>query len=275
MATMNHLKLFISMGLTCVLAAFANVTIAQTAGLNVFGYKVWVITPIGAMFIGFTATSGAVLAARYFKIKPNWIDALAMLTLAGATTSLIYLLDCSALVGEDRSAINKLTGVKNFLDPIWTKAQFCIDRGAHDADAADYVLAAIDFLGFVAGGAASLFFIRGMRKCEQCAGYVRKLGSATTPVLSFDETRELLDMFETGDLPLMQKLIAWRPEENNFEPRRDRATITYDLYSCANCRSEEIIVSVRTFTGKKWKEAPSLSARRLFVADSPLRHAFP
>jgi hypothetical protein len=273
---MNHLKIIIPMSLTCALAAAVNATVGRFTGFDIYGFKAWLAFPVGAMLIGLIGMSGAVLAAHYFKIKPTWADAPSILILAAATVAMIYYVDYSTLsVDEDREPSGAI-GVKAYVDRILT-ARLGVDRNAHNARKfveAAYDLAAIEFIGFLIGGATSLLLIGGMRKCERCDGYVRKLKTTTTPVLNFQETTELLDMFDRGDLGLLQQLVAWRPEETALQSG-EQATLTYELFNCPHCKSETLIVSVRTFEGRTWKNVPALSAKRYFVADSPLRHAFP
>jgi hypothetical protein len=270
---MNHLKLVFFMGLTCVLAAVANVIIARHTGFNIYTLKVWLVLPVGTALVGFAGASGAVVAARYFKIKPNWIDAVLMLFMAAAAVTLIHYLNEATLPPDDGHAPNDLIDFTGYLDFILDKAQLRDERsafGAGEISAAAYYLAAIEIVGLVVGGAAALSLIRGMRKCVVCGGYVRKLKTTKTPTLSFQETSGVLDLFETGDLQLMQKLLAWRPEERKFERMSEQATVAYDQYSCPTCKSEEFIATVRAFKGKKWEDVPSLTARRIFTPGSSL-----
>jgi hypothetical protein len=273
---MNHLKLIAFMGLTCILAAVADVTVARTTGFNIYTLKLWLVLPAGTALVGFAGASGAVIAARYFKIKPNWIDAVLMLFMAAATVALIHYLEGATLPPDDGHAANDLIDFSGYVDFILDKAQSGGEAGTFDASeisAAAYVLAAIEILGLVAGGAAALSLIGGMRQCVACGAYVRKLKTTKTPSLSFQETSGVLDLFETGDLQLMQKLLTWRPEETKFDRKSEQAIVTCDLYRCPTCKSEEFLATVRAFKGKKWEDVPSLTARRIFTANSPLREA--
>ncbi len=267
---MSHFKLIVSVGLTCLLAVAANTLIASYLGYNLYALKFWLVAPVGAALIGFVGASGAVLAARYFNAKPKWSDAIPLLTLAVATVVLIYALD-ETLALDDRYKANKLIDFRSYLDLVFTKLS------ANDGDKireGEYYLAAIEFVGLILGGALSLSLIGEAPRCVLCAARVRKLKSTTTPPLTFNETTGVLDLFETSDLEDVQKLVEWRPEEKTFAPKSERAIVTYDLYICPNCRAEEIIASVKAFRGKKWKDVPSLSARRVFTTDLSLPDAF-
>jgi len=177
----------------------------------------------------------------------------------------------------DGRKASDLIDFKSYVDLALTKTHMRIGRAAHDTGEvgeAGYYLAGIEFVGFLVGGAATLLIIRGMPECAQCGAYVRKLKTTMTPALPFQEAPRVLDLFKTGDLKLMQQLLAWRPEERKLEGNSERAIITYDLYGCPNCKSEVITASVRAFNGKEWKDVPSLSARRKVAADVSLRDSF-
>jgi hypothetical protein len=274
---MNHLKLIASMGMTCVLAAVADVTVARTTGFNIYTLKLWLVLPVGTALVGFAGASGAVFAARYFKIKPNWIDAVLMLLMAAATVALIHYLEGATLLPDGGHVANDVIDFSGYVDFVLDKAQLRGEGGTFEANqisAAAYILAVIEILGLVAGGAAALSLIGGMRKCLACGAYVRRLKSTKSPALSFQETSGVLDLFETGDLQFMQKLLAWRPEERKFERKSERAIVTYELYRCPTCKANEFMATVRAFKGKKWEDVPSLTARRIFTAESIPPDAF-
>jgi hypothetical protein len=274
---MNHLKLIIAMALTCVLAAVANVIVARITGFNLFTLKIWAIVPAGAAIIGFAGSSGAVLAARYFNIKPKWIDAIPMMFIAAATMGLIYYLDYATLVLDDGAKASKLVDFWTYVDLALTKTHMRFGRGARDlgeVGQAGYYLAAIEFFGFLAGGLATLGIIRGMTECARCGAYVRKLKEKKTPGLTFDEAAALIDYFQNADLETMQALLAWNPEERKLDAKSERAVITYTLYGCPGCRSEAIIATVNAFSGKEWKDVPALARRRNLDISASLRDAF-
>jgi hypothetical protein len=270
-AAMNHLKLFACIAFTCVLAAIANATVARNFGFDLYALKLELIAPAGAAILGFVAASGALFAARFFKAAPEWSDALPLLTIAAATVLLIHSLDGSTLKLEDAYQATGQIDFRSYIGLLLARTQ----TGAQ-VDEGQFYLAALEFLGFVAGAGMclSLISVRPAKTCALCAAAVRKVRSATSPVLSFHETTGVLELFETGDSKVMQKLLRWRPEEKSFGPKSERATVTYDLYVCPKCKSEEVAVSVQAFKGKRWNEVPSLSARRIFAEDLSLQDAF-
>lgn len=274
---MNHLKLIIVMALTCVLVAVANVVIARITGFNFFTIKAWMIVPIGALLVGCAGSSGAFLAARYFNIKPKWVDAVPMVAIATATMVLIYYLDYATLVLSDGTQASDVVDFKTYVDLALTKAHMRVGRGARDmgqVGEAGYYLAAIEFLGFLVGGATTLLIIKMMPECANCGTYVRKLNTKTTLALTFDETANIVDLFRSADLENMKALLAWKPEERKFDNKSERAIITYNLYGCPHCKSETIIATVNVFNGKEWKEVSDLTRRRNVEMSLSLRESF-
>jgi hypothetical protein len=79
---MRHLLLLASMGITCVLAASANLIVECLIGMEIFSFKLWFVIPVGAAAIGFLGTSGAILAARIFNARPTIGDLLCMVLVA-------------------------------------------------------------------------------------------------------------------------------------------------------------------------------------------------
>jgi hypothetical protein len=245
--------------------------IARDFGVSVYALKLELFAPVGAAVLGFAAASGAVFAARFFRVAPEWGDALPLMTVAAATVLLIHSLDPSTLALESAYHANGQVDFRSYVGLLLANTQ----TGAPIEEGA-YYLAGLEYLGFLTGGAVclSLAWLPSAKKCALCEATVRKVKSATSPVLSFRETTGVLEMFETGDSKAMHRLLSWRPEEKSFEPKGEQATVTYELYVCPKCRAEEVDASVKTLKGKRWKDVPALSARRIFAEDLSLQDAF-
>src|SRR5688572_20737344 len=119
---MKHIILLIAMAITCILAAVANVIISRMIELNFFTFKLWFIIPAGAICVGMLGASGAILAARYFNIRPNIIDATLMVVIAAVTMVLIYYLDYATIVLDDGRRASDLVDFASYVDVILTKA---------------------------------------------------------------------------------------------------------------------------------------------------------
>jgi hypothetical protein len=272
----KHFLLLVAMAITCVLIAIANVVIARTIGINFFTMKVWLVIPVGAGLVGMLGASGAILAARYFNIVPTILDAVFMVVIAAATMLLIYYLDYATLVLDDGRKASDLIDFASYVDLVLTKSHMRLGRAGQidtgEVGQFGYWLAAIEFAGFLVGGAATFLFIRGMARCGDCGSYLRKLKTKRTKELTFDETDRIIDLFNRGDLETVQGLLAWAPRERKLDSKK--GLITFDLLGCPKCKTEAVTAKVQVFNGREWKDVPSLAARRNLVSGLSLRDGF-
>jgi hypothetical protein len=274
---MKHLKLLIAMALTCILAAIANVIVARMIGLNIFTFKLWFVVPIGAIAMGLLGASGAILAARYFHIRPNLVDAVLMSLVAAATMLLIYYLDYATFVLNDGRKASDLVDFGSYLDLVLTKTHMRVGRGARDAGEVGqmgYALAGLEFVGFLLGGAVTFFLIKGLPRCAACGSYLRKLRKRTTKELTFDEAGKVMESFGTGDLQAVQGAVTWAPSDRKLDPQCEKVLITFSLLGCSMCKTETVAASVNAFNGSEWKSVPSLTTRRNLPNGLSLRDQF-
>jgi hypothetical protein len=273
---MRHLVLIGAMVVTCVLTAVANVLFSRILGINFFTLKFWFIVPGGAGICGFLGASGAMLAARYFNIRPTGRDAIAMVVVAAATMVLIYYLDYATLVLANGRKASDLVDFATFVDLALTKSHMRAGR-AVQIDAGEvgqwgYALAAAEFIGFLVGGAVTFLLIRDLPRCAECDSYLRKLKTKKSPELTFDEAGRLVEMLREGDLAAVKDAIAWTPQARRLGMQR--AVLLMDLHGCSHCKAEAIIVTVEATQGGDWKEVPSLETRRNLAGGVSLRDQF-
>jgi hypothetical protein len=239
--------------------------------------KVWFAIPVGAGLVGMLGASGAILAARYFNVVPTILDAVFMVIIAAATMLLIYYLDYVTLVLDDGRKASDLVDFVSYVDLVLTKSHMRLGRAAQvdtgEVGQLGYALAAIEFAGFLVGGAVAFVFIKGMARCGGCGSYLRKLKTKRTKELTFDETDKVIDLFNRGDLETIQGLLAWAPRERKLG-KAQKALITIDLLGCPKCKTEAITAKVQVFNGREWKDVPSLAARRNLVSGLSLRDGF-
>jgi hypothetical protein len=165
-----------------------------------------------------------------------------MVLIAGATMVLIYYLDYATLVLDDGRRAPDLIDFASYVGLVLTTSHMRVGRGAQ-FDASEvgqfgYALAAIEFGGFLIGGAIAFLFIKGMARCFDCGSYLRKLKTKRSKELTLDETDKVIDLFRRGDLDTMQSLLAWAPRERKLDSQK--ALITFDLLGCSKCKTEAI-----------------------------------
>lgn len=274
---MKRLVLVAAMAVTCVLAAVANLIIERVTTLNLLTMKFWFIVPVGAIIIGALGTSGFVLAARLLNIRPKWIDVVPAILIGAATMVLIYYLDYTTLVLDDGRKATDLVSFQQYVNVILTTAHMRFGRGAQDVGEVGqfgYVLAGVEFLGFLVGGLVPLAAVLGMPICANCQSYLRKLKVLPTKQLTPDESSRLLQLFEQGDYQTIQGLLAWQPEERTLSKDVVKTAIVYTLYGCPHCKREAIEATVKLLKNGEWKEIDKLKRRRDLAVDTSLRASF-
>src|SRR4051812_3205428 len=183
----RHVAIIVGMALTCLLAAVANVVAARVVGVNLFTLKFWLLIPVGAAAVGLVAASGGILAARIFHAVPTWLDAVAMVVCAAVAMWLIYYLDYATMVLDDGRRVSSLVSFDKFFEIVTTKAHMRVGRAATDTGAVGdfgYVLAGVEFLGFLLGGIGAFFILQAMKRCGDCGAYLRKMKLKKTPELT-------------------------------------------------------------------------------------------
>jgi hypothetical protein len=200
-----------------------------------------------------------------------------MVVVAAATMFLIYYLDYATLVLDDGRKARDLVDFASYVDLVLTKAHMRVGRGGiatGEVGQMGYALAGIEFVGFLIGGAATFFFIKGLPRCADCGSYMRKLKTKKTKELTFDEANKIIELFKTGDLPTVQGVMAWAPPERTLDRKGEKALIAFNLLGCPKCRTEAISLSVNAFNGKEWNDVPALKTRRDLTSGLSLRDQF-
>jgi hypothetical protein len=262
---MKHVVLFVAMVITCVIAAAANVEITRAIDFNLFRFKLWLIVPVGAIGMGMLAASGAIVAARVLQIVPTRADAVLMVLVAAATMLLIYYGDYATMTLDDGRKVADLIDFRTYVDLVMTKTHMRIGSGRHDTGEVGnfgYALAAIEFVGFLLGGAFAFSIIKGLPRCAECGAYLRTLKTRKSNEMTIDEVGHLIDAFRSGDINTAQKATSWAPPDRTFERKAQRATVTFRLLGCPKCQAEAVTASVNVFNGKTWTTVTALKSRR-------------
>jgi len=215
---MKHAVLFVAMVITCLLAAAANVAITRLIDLNLFTFKLWFVIPVGAIGMGILAASGAIIAARTLHIVPTVTDAVLMVVIAAATMVLIYYGDYATLTLDDGRKVADIVSFGTYVDLMLTKTHMRIGTTRVDTGEVGvfgYALGAIEFAGFLLGGAAAFGIIKGLPRCAECGSYQRKLKTKKSKEMTFDEAGKVIDTFRSGDLNAVQHAVAWTPPEGS------------------------------------------------------------
>ncbi len=187
---------------TSLLTAAICLALERYLQFGFFTLMIMFIIPAGAAITGFAASSGYYLGAKLFDARPNWIMALGMVAIAGLTQGLIYFGIYAILTLPDGRRVMDLVDYWTFVKVYLGNQRYTIGHSSGsgiEVGNAGYAIAALQFLGFLAGGGFTFVLLKRQTFCEKCERYFRarpavsKKGSAehidglrAKPVLSPD-----------------------------------------------------------------------------------------
>lgn len=180
-------------GLVTSLATIALVwVLGSSAELNVMGFYLWFIVPIGAIIAGLLAGSGYGIAARVLGVKV----VVAALVVIGVLQLLIYMgakfaeytfifaelrnnpeLMLAAATNPEAKAFLEM-GFFEYFD--FNTRSFAFDEG-DGMGAWGYAFRLLEIAGFVGGGIAPLMMSKGAAYCESCQQYMKTKPVAKIP----------------------------------------------------------------------------------------------
>jgi hypothetical protein len=162
---------------TSVLTAYFESRISTMTGISIFTFAVWFIVPIGALGCGFVAASVYYFASRNVQFAPSKFLLLQMIVVAAIAQILIYWFDYQRAFLPDGS-LQEVMSFGQYIDLVLTRSHYSMGPRAPTIDAGEirdfgYVLAAIQFAGFLAGGFATYFHLDSQPKCNNCDAYLQ------------------------------------------------------------------------------------------------------
>jgi hypothetical protein len=273
---MSRVIIILGLAISCVITAVLNVVIERITSLSIYGLHVWFIIPIGAAMVGMASAFGGILAARLFNAAPKWIDALSMVICSALAMYLIYYIDYKTYV-INGSKVSDFVDFQKFVEISLTEAHMRVGRVATDTGAVGtfgYILAAIDFIGFLFGGLITFGLLMAMDRCKTCEVYLRKIATTNSGVVTEDEAIKLLHVFKNGNFGDIEYILSWQaPHKRKFGKGQNLAKLNYTLYACPICKKEQVTETMSVSNGGSWKEVSDLKFTRISDDGLSLRKA--
>jgi hypothetical protein len=253
---------------TSVLTAIGIVTIANLTGFSLFTLSIWVLVPVGAALTGFAAASGYYFGSLYFHKRPSIGLLVQMVVIAGFTQFLIYYMEYATLVLEDGKRVADYLGFSEYLNISLTKSHYRFGRMQADTgEAGDfgYLMAILQFVGFLIGGICVYGYLLSKPVCPTCALFFRSLSKKAKTFLSIDDAGPYYDgLFAT---PVDGPEFAEKIRANaKVKAQKGSVLVTTTLHGCPSCKSQMIEDKVQIFNGREWKDLDTLD-RRTFIPD--------
>lgn len=246
---------------TAILVVSNNLT-----GFDLFTLSIFVVIPVGAILSGGLASSGYYFGSLYFHQRPTIILLIQMVIIAAFTNLLIYYLEYATLVLENGVKISNFLSFQDYLNISLTESHYklgkkaAIDLGA--VGSFGYLLAFIQFIGFMLGGACVYVYLLQKTFCEKCHKYFRKLGVKNK---IFENTEEFSQYYETifkNDFD-SNEFFEMISEEKKLPVKKGCVNLTENLLGCHECKQQLIENIVQVYNGNDWKNINELERKEL------------
>jgi len=244
--------------LTVVIVTLFN----QWTGFNLFTLSVWLIIPVGAAGCGFAAASGYYLAAKFLHQRPTKALLFQMVALAAIAQLLIYWLEYQTLV-IDGVQVAAVIPFGQYLDVILTSAHMRLGRGlaadAGEVGSFGYWLALFQFIGFLAGGAAVYFYLKGQPACSDCNKYLRSVTKKADSFPSVDEFGHYFDNVYANPVDSVEFAEHVGRDYSAGDAEKGTVNLTTTVYECPACFSQSVRETIQVFNGNEWKDVDDLT----------------
>ena len=249
--------------LTSVVTAVAVVEASKLTGYDLFTFSLWVVVPVGALLTGFAAASGYYFGSLYFHKRAGLALLVQMVVTAGLTQLLIYYLSYQTFVLEDGRQVSELVPFANYLAITLTSAHYRIGRALTDTGEVGtfgYWLAALQFLGFLAGGLSVFGFLRAKPVCGKCNFYLRALKKHQRVFADSDSATQYYDNVFRHPVDGPDFAAAIRLD-SKAKAQKGAVLVNTILHGCPKCKSQMIEEKVQVYNGSDWKDASKLDRR--------------
>jgi hypothetical protein len=241
---------------TSVLTALLVALINAWTGFNIFTFSLWFVVPVGAIGCGFVAALGYFFAAKVLHQHATKLLLAQMVVIAAVTQILIYWLEYRMLT-VDGVSVATIIPFMQYLDLTLTSAHVQL-RGTIDTGAVGslgYWLAALDFIGFMIGGAGVYLYLGNQPKCGDCRKYLKSLSKKHDRFGDFQDFVDYFDDVYTHPVDSPEFAHTMRVSHKAKMAGAGTMGLTTILYQCPQCAGQSIAEQVQVFDGRNWQNA--------------------
>ncbi|HZU28190.1 MAG TPA: hypothetical protein VFA04_21855 [Bryobacteraceae bacterium] len=258
-------------------SAFTATTLAlleTKCGIAVYSFMCWSVIPAGALCAGFAASSGYYLGAKLFHHRPTRLMLFNTISVALSTWVVLnFLRYCWTEVNGQH--ISQLASFGQFMRLSITN-QSIGWVGSRPDDAVGvgqfgYLIAALQVLGFAAGGFFVHWYLRAAPYCAACGKYLRRYSSTTRYTADPGQLAamhsDLAAALHSGDSSAAVQLVSSFGEAK--EKKGMHLSATLKLWKCETCPRQFFESSVRKWNGRDWKAVAGLHMRDYIGSAGP------
>jgi hypothetical protein len=250
----------VTFGLTVLVVT----VVERLTTFNLFTLSVWVVIPVGAAICGGAAASGYYFGSLFFHTRPTWFLLVEILIVAAVAQLAIYYAEYSTLILDDGTPAPQIIGFWDYLDAYVKSMHLRVGRGNVDTGEVGqfgYWLAAIQFVGFILGGAVVWLNLRSHPVCSSCGRYLRKLMKHTQ---GFSTQEELVTYYDSlfehpVDTQGFADMMHWQPRPIGSKVVKGVFVTETTLHGCPHCKQQVISQEVKIMGDKDWQQLPQLT----------------
>lgn len=247
----------LSFGLTVAVVA----TVGSATGFNIFTFSFWLVLPVGALLTGVAAASGYYFGSLLFHVRPTRVLLVQMVILAALSMLAIYYAEYLTVKEGSRAGIGFWQYVHNHLTNSSLNIDFIISVSTGRIGLFGYVFAAIEFVGFLAGGYFTFLFLRNAHACPKCNLYYRKVASKRQ---GFSAEADFLTYYNTlfrspVDTPEFARLLDSNSLPFFGNPAKGTISIRSALRECPRCKDQLITQHVQIKRDRGWESVQKLN----------------
>jgi hypothetical protein len=262
-------------GIVTSVATALILALMESWGFALYSLTVWFVVPVGAILAGFGAASGYYFGARLFHHRPTRLVLFNVISVAISTYFLINYLNYSWLQ-IDGQQVSDAIPFSQYLDIVLSNQsmEFRI-RGAKLGETGNMggwgvVMAALQVLGFAAGGLGLYRYLRSLPYCSGCAKYFSKESTDKSFVNESNDdwknvyvgiARELEHGNPQAARNLLIRFGSSEAEKNPKLKKNSKLNIQLTLWKCATCPQEFAETSVNQRDGRNWQAVQELQIR--------------
>lgn len=231
-----------------VATAFLEVYLSRLFGFSIFTAMFWFVIPIGAIGLGCVAASGYYFASMRLHNRPSKALLVQMVAIAGMTQVLIYYLAFATSHLADGRLVSVALTFGQYMDAVLTSghiqmtlAYAPVHPESGEVGRLGYVLALIQFVGFLLGGAVVWGRLSKLPFCPSCQTYRKKLGTNTRHFFNKPSAtkyyQRALSSFNSQDAFLATLADGAEDEVGRKNPS---FRIQLHLFVCPQCKNQEL-----------------------------------
>jgi hypothetical protein len=254
---------------TSILTGLILWFVEQKFGFAFYSWTFWFVIPVGAGIAGFAAASGYYLGAWLFGHRPSRLLLVNILIASVATFFFIHYLSYSTMQIEGKK-VSDYISFWEYLNIAIRSASMSLRFHARDIGstgelgAFGYAVAALQILGFAAGGFCVYAYLTTKPFCDKCSRYLSAKGKQIRYSTDSEKLQQaiphVLGLIAKEDLSTAIEHHRSSPDfGSSSSPKGCRLRTLIELRSCKECGLHWLKFTTEQLSDNEWKEISDLS----------------